>query len=105
MKQATLHVAPGMSAAGSMRMAARMDGRDDEVIGLPDSLSFGPIDYVDPKTRSAWVEDVLATTGTMWWKKVSSSGTGFSRQRSRASCGSRAVARRNTRHFLKACGA
>jgi hypothetical protein len=59
MKQPILHVAPGMSAAGSMRMAVKMDGRPDEVIGLPDSLSFGPIDYTDPERRGAWVENVL----------------------------------------------
>jgi Protein of unknown function/Domain of unknown function (DUF1835) len=76
MRQPTLHVAPGLSAAGSMRMAARMDGRDDEVIGLPDSLSFGPIDYADPKTRSAWVEDVL---GYDWHDVVEESGQFWNR--------------------------
>src|ERR1700722_11807961 len=81
MKQATLHVAPGMSAAGSMRMAVKMDGRDDEVIGLPDSLSFGPIDYVDPKTRSAWVGDVLGydwhdvvEESEQFWNRVLTTG-------------------------------
>jgi hypothetical protein len=59
MSQPVLHVAPGMSAAGSMRMAVKMDGRQDEVIGFPDSLNLGPIDYKDHKVRSTWVEDVL----------------------------------------------
>ena len=59
MNQPILHVAPGLSAAGSMRMATKMDGRDDEVIGLPDSLSFGPVEYEESKARSAWVEEVL----------------------------------------------
>lgn len=53
MKQSTMHLAPGLSAAGTIRMAMKMNGRRDEVIGLPDSLSFGPIDYVDSKARSA----------------------------------------------------
>jgi hypothetical protein len=44
-------------------MAAKMDGRCDEVIGLPDSLNFGPIHYVDSKERSAWVEEVI---GCQW---------------------------------------
>jgi len=39
-------------------MAVKMDGRPDEVIGLPDLLSFGPIDYTDPETRGAWVEQI-----------------------------------------------
>lgn len=63
MKQSTMHVAPGLSAAGTIRMATKMNGRRDEVIGLPDSLSFGPIDYVDSKVRSAWVEGVI---GCQW---------------------------------------
>lgn len=33
-----MHVAPGLSAAGTMRMATRLDGRHDEVIGLPDGM-------------------------------------------------------------------
>lgn len=63
MKHSIMHVAPGLSAAGTMRMAAKMEGRHDEVVGLPDSLSFGPIDYVDSKVRSAWVEEVI---GCRW---------------------------------------
>ena len=78
MKQPIMHVAPGMSAAGSMRMAVKMEGRPDEVIGLPDSLSFGPIDCTDPKTRGAWIEDVLgyewhdvAQESEQFWNRVS----------------------------------
>jgi hypothetical protein len=59
MNQPLLHVSFGMSAAGTMRMALKMDGRNDEVIGMPDSLSFGPIDYADSKTRGKWVKDVV----------------------------------------------
>jgi hypothetical protein len=76
MKQSILHIAPGMSAAGSMRMATKMDGRDDEVIGLPDSLSFGPIEYSESKTRSAWVEDVL---GYKWHDVIEESEQFWSR--------------------------
>ena len=78
MKQPILHIAPGMSAAGSMRMAVKMDGRPDEVIGLPDSLSFGRIDCTDPKTRGAWIEEVLgyewldvAQEIEQFWNRVS----------------------------------
>jgi hypothetical protein len=77
MKRSILHVAPGLSAAGSIRMAAKMDGRHDEVVGLPDSLSFGPIDYADSKVRSAWVEEVIGCEwddvieeSEQFWNKV-----------------------------------
>ena len=55
----TLHVVFGMSAAGSLRQAFTLIGRDDRVIGLPDNLSFGPINPPEAKARARWVEEVL----------------------------------------------
>jgi hypothetical protein len=49
-----LHVAPGDSAAGSLRWAIRESGRSDNVIGFIDDLSCGPIASDDPVARSAW---------------------------------------------------
>jgi hypothetical protein len=50
----TLHVAPGLSAAKSLRDAVKLGNRDDEVIGFPDDLSCGPIAEDDPAARQAW---------------------------------------------------
>lgn len=38
----TLHIAPGDSAAGSLRQALRIAGRDDELLAFRDDLSCGP---------------------------------------------------------------
>jgi hypothetical protein len=50
----TLHLAPGDSAAGSLRQAMRDAGRDDEVLPCRDDLSCGPIDSDDQALRVAW---------------------------------------------------
>ena len=47
----TLHVMFGMSAAGSLRQALELAGRDERVVGLPDDLSFGRIDPPDAAPR------------------------------------------------------
>ena len=53
-----VHVVFNMSAAGSLKQALADMGVRQTVIGLPDDLSFGPI---DPRSdiRGQWVEDVL----------------------------------------------
>lgn len=50
----TLHVMPGYSAAGSLREALRLAGRDDDVLPFGDDLSCGPIDSDDPAARVEW---------------------------------------------------
>jgi hypothetical protein len=50
----TLHVAPGPSAAVSLREALRIAGRDEEVLTFCDDLSCGPIAIDGPQSRSAW---------------------------------------------------
>jgi hypothetical protein len=49
-----LHLAPGMSAGGSLRRALREARVREEVLFLPDDLSCGPIDPEDAATRVAW---------------------------------------------------
>ena len=50
----TLHIAPGHSAAASLREAIRNAGRDERVLLCPDDLSCGPIDPDSPSARAAW---------------------------------------------------
>lgn len=50
----TLHIAPSDSAGGSLLMAVRNAGREDEVLRCRDDLSCGPIDADDPETRADW---------------------------------------------------
>lgn len=50
----TLHIAPGYSAAGSLRQALHMADRADEVLAFPDDLSCGPIASDDPDARASW---------------------------------------------------
>ena len=50
----TLHIAPGYSAAGSLKLALREAGRDDEILTWPDDLSCGPIDPDTPSIRASW---------------------------------------------------
>jgi hypothetical protein len=54
-----VHVVFNMSAAGSLRHALAHMGRHETVIGLPDDLSFGPIDPPAIDLRARWMEDVL----------------------------------------------
>ncbi|NRP88390.1 hypothetical protein GFPCMMHI_04310 [Ensifer adhaerens] len=49
----TLHITPGHSAAGSLREALRLAGRDDDVLPFEDDLTCGPIDS-DAAARAAW---------------------------------------------------
>ena len=50
----TTHIIPGDSAAGSLREALRIAGRDDDVLVFQDDLSCGPIADMDPSTRAGW---------------------------------------------------
>lgn len=54
-----VHVASGASSAGTLREALSLLGSTERVIGLPDSLSVGPIDPPDPQARQAWSESTL----------------------------------------------
>ncbi|WP_315738340.1 MULTISPECIES: DUF3658 domain-containing protein [unclassified Bradyrhizobium] len=69
-----LHVVFNMSAAGMLRAALQHAGRDDRVIGLGDSLSFGPIDPPDPALRTAWVDQEFEVSG---WDEVGGRATSF----------------------------
>src|SRR5262249_19056155 len=64
-----LHIVFGESAAGTLRLALRQAGRDDEVLSFNDDLSFGPIDPPAPSVRAAWARSELyfpyATTATL----------------------------------------
>jgi hypothetical protein len=50
----TLHIAPGDSAGGSLRMAMRDAGLDDDVLSWLDDLSCGPIASDAPLERAEW---------------------------------------------------
>ncbi|WP_284421958.1 MULTISPECIES: DUF3658 domain-containing protein [unclassified Bradyrhizobium] len=69
-----LHVVFNMSAAGTLRAALQRAGRDDRVVGLGDSLSFGPINPPDPALRTAWVDQELEVSG---WEEVGGQATSF----------------------------
>ncbi len=55
----TVHVACSASSAGTLRKALPLLGSKERVIGLPDSLSVGPIDPPNPKARQAWSKSTL----------------------------------------------
>ncbi len=57
----SVHVVFSPSAAGTLRKALRRLGKTDRVIGLPDSLSVGPIDPPDQILRQSWGRSVLRT--------------------------------------------
>lgn len=67
MSGSVLHLVFKMSAAGTLGAALRQAGRNERVIGLSDSLSFGPIDPPDPALRTAWVDRELEVSG---WDQV-----------------------------------
>jgi hypothetical protein len=69
-----LHVVFNPSAAGGLRQALRQVGRNDRVICLFDSLSFGPIAPPDPALRRKWVEEELGYTD---WDEVVGEATSF----------------------------
>lgn len=50
----TLHLAPGLSAAGTLRQTFREAGLNDEILAFPDDLSCGPIKVLDAAPRMAW---------------------------------------------------
>jgi len=58
-----VHVVFNMSAAGSLRHAFAQMGLRETVIGLPDDLSFGPIDPPAADPRARWMEDMLGLEG------------------------------------------
>jgi hypothetical protein len=70
----TLHIVFNPSAAAGLRDALRQAGRDEGVVGLFDSLSFGPINPPDPELRRKWVEKELGYTG---WEDVVGEATSF----------------------------
>lgn len=53
------HVAFGLSAAGDLRKAMELAGRPDDVVGLPDDLTMGPLDPGDAESRMRWVSETL----------------------------------------------
>lgn len=55
----TLHIAPGDSAACSLRQALQIAGRDDKLIAFRDDLSCGPIASNDVKARAEWWQQDL----------------------------------------------
>ncbi len=57
-----LHIVFNMSAAGSLRQALALMGRDEDVIGFIDSLEYGPVQSSDISARARWVEDNLEWT-------------------------------------------
>jgi hypothetical protein len=69
-----LHVVFNRSAAGSLKQALDLAGRDERVIGLCDDFSFGPISSDGPDVRAQWVEDVLGYTG---WDEVIGESAAF----------------------------
>ncbi|MCJ2135308.1 DUF1835 domain-containing protein [Methylobacterium sp. J-026] len=54
-----VHVVFGRSVAATLRDTLASLGIPEPVIGLPDSLSVGPIDPADADTRQAWDRSVL----------------------------------------------
>ncbi|MDX8434450.1 DUF3658 domain-containing protein [Mesorhizobium abyssinicae] len=54
-----VHVVFNTSAAGSLRWSLAHMGLNATVIGLPDDLSFGPIDPPAADIRARWMEDIL----------------------------------------------
>ncbi|WP_297370654.1 DUF3658 domain-containing protein [Acidocella sp.] len=54
-----LHVAPGHSAAGSLRQALRAAGNSDGVLLCPDDFSCGPVASLSPSARAEWWGSML----------------------------------------------
>lgn len=55
----TVHVVFGWSIAHTLRKALPLLGSTERVIALPEILSIGPIDTIDPHVRHAWARSVL----------------------------------------------
>ena len=58
-QQARVHVTFGPSATGSLKIAFKTLGRNEEVLGLVDDFSFGPIASADRRRRTQWNADEL----------------------------------------------
>ena len=58
-EQARVHVTFHQSAAGSLKMALKSLGRDEQVWCLVDDLSYGPISPGDVRQRMQWTVDEL----------------------------------------------
>lgn len=77
------HVVFGMSAAGSLKRALEQIACNERVIGLPDDLSFGPINPPETRLLTEWIDAELgyeswAPFGKLaerFWKQAVSSRT------------------------------
>jgi hypothetical protein len=71
MSERVLHMLFSAAAAGTLRQAVARSGRPDEVIGLPDNLSFGPIDSLDSDERMQWLVESCRLAPDEWdWLPV-----------------------------------
>ena len=59
MTASTVHVVVGDSAGGALRQALRAMKRGDQVVGLVDDLSIGPINPAELRARAAWAAQEL----------------------------------------------
>ena len=71
----TLHIAPGDSAGGSLSVAIRDAGLNDEVLRFRDNLSCGPIDSDEPTARANWwsqfyEDSTVEATLAGFWERV-----------------------------------
>jgi len=71
-----LHIAPGDSAGGCLRMAVREAGCDDDVLSCGDNLSCGPIASDDLAERAEWWgqfydDPDIETNLKAFWDRVS----------------------------------
>jgi len=69
-----LHIVFNPSAGAGLRAALRQAGRNDRVVNLFDSLSFGPINPPDPELRRQWVENEFGYT---YWGEIVGEATSF----------------------------
>jgi hypothetical protein len=79
--ESTLHIVFDTSAINSLAIALKGLGRFEQIIGLNDDLSFGPIDPPETEIRRAWVRSVLgdtshhlAATEDFWRETLAGSG-------------------------------
>jgi Protein of unknown function/Domain of unknown function (DUF1835) len=69
-----LHVLFNSSAAGELRRALAIAGRNDRVVCSFDDLSFGPINPPDADLRARWVAEEMGYAG---WQDVVAKTTQF----------------------------
>jgi hypothetical protein len=72
-----LHVMFSLSAAGSLRKALAETARSDEVVALPDDLSFGPLNPISADFRARWVETELDYDWPSWETDLSAQINAF----------------------------